>query len=226
MTPQPLVHQLKVQQAPFKNYTYLVIDRETRTAAIVDPAWEPEPILAAIRSLDVRLDAILLTHSHFDHVNLVESLSASFAPCVYMHRREIDFYGYSCRNLIALDHQDVVRVGATEIRCLKTPGHTAGSACFVAGRALFSGDTLFTEGCGVCDTHGGSAEAMFGSMQLLKATIAGDVAVYPGHSFGKEPGHTFEYLLRNNVYLNIPDEKRFVQFRMRAVNPRTYLEFH
>jgi glyoxylase-like metal-dependent hydrolase (beta-lactamase superfamily II) len=220
------VQPLKVQASLFKNYTYIIVDHRTRDAAVVDPAWELDTIAAALRRLDVGVKAILLTHSHFDHVNLVDRLADRYAPTVYLHRTEIDFYRYACRNLVALGDGDTIAVGATEFRCFHTPGHTAGSLCYLAPDSLFSGDTLFTEGCGVCDTYGGSASAMFRSMQYLKAAVADHVAVYPGHSFGKEPGHTFAHLRQNNVYLNITDERRFVEFRNRPTgNPAKFFDF-
>jgi hydroxyacylglutathione hydrolase len=216
MPDQYSVQPLKVQESIFKNYTYIIVDHQTRDAAIVDPAWEFDTISRAIGRLRVKVKSILLTHSHFDHVNLVDRLADYYAPTVYIHRIEIDYYRYACRNLVALEDRDRLTLGATDITCFHTPGHTAGSLCYLAAESLFSGDTLFTEGCGVCDTHGGSPSAMFRSMQYLKAAVADHVAVYPGHSFGKEPGHTFGHLRQNNVYLNITDEKRFVEFRMRS----------
>jgi glyoxylase-like metal-dependent hydrolase (beta-lactamase superfamily II) len=97
-----------------------------------------------------------------------------------------------------------------------TPGHTAGGVCYLIENNLFSGDTLFAEGCGYCSGRGADPRAMFHSLQLLKRTIAPQTLVFPGHSYGQLPGQTFGSLLKNNIYLAFDDERKFVQFRMRG----------
>lgn len=212
---QYAVYRLKVEHLLFRNYCYIILDKATGDAAAIDPAWEPEKVMNTIRDIDARLKTVLLTHSHFDHVNLVEHLSREFSPAVYMHQTEIDYYKYASRNLHAVQNDDLISVGATQIRAIHTPGHTCGSVCYLANGSLFSGDTLFTEGCGTCDFDGGCPHDMFRSLQRLKASVPRNSVVYPGHSFGKDPGHAFTYLLQNNLYLNIDNEAQFVKFRMR-----------
>lgn len=79
-----------------------------------------------------------------------------------------------------------------------------------------SGDTLFTEGCGICIGKGGDPNAMFDSLAFLKTTIPTETKIYPGHSFGELPGKTFAYLLQNNIYLQFKQQTEFVAFRMRG----------
>lgn len=220
------VHQLSVQSGAFKNFTYIIVDNQTRKAAVIDPAWELESILRRLRDIGAELEAVLLTHSHFDHVNLVDPLVDRYQPAVYMHRDEIEFYRYRSENLISLHHNDKIRIGNTEIVALHAPGHTKGSICYLTDSHLFSGDTIFTEGCGVCNMEGGSPHDMFRSLQYLKKRIADDTAVYPGHSFGKRPGHLFRYLVQNNIYLAITNEKTFVDFRMRQRPGDADFAFH
>lgn len=207
---------LKVCGPVLRNFSYLIVDRTSRRAAVVDPAWELEVIEAAVRRQGVSLTAVLLTHSHFDHVNCVTPILDRHPAEVFMSEREIDCYGFRCKRLHPMRHGEVVQVGSTPVTCLATPGHTAGGACYLVSDAMFSGDTVFTEGCGVCTAPGGSAEAMFESFAMLKEVVSRDVRVFPGHSFGMAPGETLGNLLEDNIYFQIDKREDFVAWRMRA----------
>lgn len=210
------IEQLKVGFLLFKNFSYILVDASTRHAAIVDPAWEYGTIVSAIDRLNVTLTSILLTHSHPDHTNCVKPLLKRYPAEVYMSREEIDYYRFRCERLNAVRDREVIPVGDTPVACLLTPGHTAGGACYHARDALFTGDTLFSEGCGICNVPGGDAEKMFESIQMIKRTIDRDVRIYPAHSFGMEQGRTLRALMRDNIYLQIERKELFVGWRMRS----------
>lgn len=169
----------------------------------MDTSWEIDKITDKLHELDVDLSAILLTHSHYDHVNLAEPLQQIYHSDIYMSSAEIDFYQFRCRNLIALEDGQTFAAGGFIIRSILTPGHTAGGMCYLLSDHLFTGDTVFTEGCGICGDRGSSAEDMFHSIQRIKASIPPHVRVYPGHSFGEKPGQKMESLLKNNIYFQI-----------------------
>ncbi|PGD97843.1 MBL fold metallo-hydrolase [Bacillus wiedmannii] len=206
---------LKVNKLNFINYSYLIIDKDTKYATIIDPAWDFKKIISTIENLDIILINILLTHSHFDHVNMVEPLLEKFNCQVYMSKKEIEFYHFNCKNLNELNHFDVIKVGSTEIQCLLTPGHTAGSACFLLEDSIFTGDTVFIEGCGICSGIGGSAEDMFESLKHIQRIVSPHVSVFPGHSYGKEPGYSLDYVKKQNIYFHLDKRESFVKFRMR-----------
>lgn len=209
------VHLLQVGAERFRNYNYIITDKYSNEAVIIDPAWDLNLILGQIRRLNVNPTSILLTHSHDDHVNLVRPLLEYFDAKVYMSAAEIDYYSFDTENLVPFQDMDEIRLGRTLITCLVTPGHTAGGACFLLAGHLFSGDTLFTEGCGICNAPGGSADEMFNSIQRIKHIVPPHVCVYPGHSYGEAPGYTLGYLLQSNIYLLIDDKEVFINFRMR-----------
>jgi hydroxyacylglutathione hydrolase len=209
------IKQLKVCFMMFRNYSYIVVDKSSRQATIVDPSWEYETIASAIDSLDVTLTTILLTHSHLDHINSVKPLIKRYPAEVYMSAKEIDFYGFRCARLNAIQHQDVVALGQTSITCILTPGHTAGGMCYLVPDVLFTGDTIFSEGCGICNAPGGNPGKMFESFQMIKKTIDPDVRVYPAHSFGKEPGQPLRSLAKDNIYFQIDQKEHFIAWRMR-----------
>lgn len=216
------VYQLKTQFLNIINYCYIIVDNESKSALIVDPAWEINKIVGKLTDMDVHLKGILLTHSHYDHVNLVDPLIKKYNPEVYMSQKEIDCYGFRCRNLNELRDLDKIDMNKTEVTCLLTQGHTAGGVCYMLQDSLFTGDTIFIEGCGMCMGKGASAEQMFESVQRIKNTVSHYISIYPGHSFGIEPGRTLGYLIKENIYFQIDNKRYFVNFRMRKNQPNIF----
>ncbi|WP_139492117.1 MBL fold metallo-hydrolase [Brevibacillus dissolubilis] len=208
------VYQLRVQFAQIINYNYIIVDQATREAAIVDPAWDFGLITSRLEELGARLTAVLLTHSHEDHVNLAAPLAHKYNCNVYMSAQEIDAYGFTAPNLHAVQDEDVIWVGKTAVTCLVTPGHTPGGCCYLLSNSMFTGDTVFIEGCGICANEQ-AALSMYHSFQRIKRRVHPDVYIYPGHSFGQQPGHKLSYLYRCNIYFQLDDPNHFVSFRTR-----------
>lgn len=219
------VYQLKVRFLNIINLTYIIIDEKTKQTAIIDPAWELPKIESVLQTLNGNLTTILLTHSHFDHVNLVNSLLNKYNPQVFMSSGEIDFYNFKCKNLNSFNHYDSIKLGENEILCLLTSGHTIGSTCYLLSDSLFTGDTIFIEGCGICNTFGGNPEQMFESIQKIKNTIDPRVKIYPGHSYGKNVGYPLNYLLKENIYFQIDKKEHFINFRIRK-NQNNLFKFY
>lgn len=210
-----VVYQLEMVHQNGINFCYVIIDKETRKSAVIDPAWNLGLITQLLQTEKGELTSILLTHSHYDHVNLVVPLAMMYNCQVYISSTERDYYRFQCPSLNVVEDLETLIVGNTGISCCSTPGHTIGSMCFLLDGCLFSGDTLFIEGCGICTTAGGSPEDMFDSLQRIKSVVPSDTCVYPGHSYGKEPGYPLKYLYQNNIYMMIEDKKHFIHFRMR-----------
>jgi hydroxyacylglutathione hydrolase len=208
-------YPIKVSKLSFKNYCYLIINTYNKKAILIDPAWEMEKNERQLEHHQVTLVSILLTHHHFDHVNLANSLALKYHVPVMMSKTEIEYYGFSCHNLSPIGQTNNITIEQIEILPLFTPGHTRGAISYWVADNLFSGDTLFIEGCGICIGHGGDPSQMFDSLSYLKAIIPIDTKIYPGHSYGKEPGLPFPYLLRNNIYLQFNNKQQFIDFRMR-----------
>jgi hydroxyacylglutathione hydrolase len=209
------IYSLKVRFLGFINFTYIVVDNRTRQIAIIDPAWEFAKIESLLQTLKGHLTTVLLTHSHYDHVNLVNTLLDRYNPAVYLSRREMKYYNFTCRNLKSFENREHLMLGDTRISCMLTPGHTAGSTCYLLPDSLFTGDTVFIEGCGICNTFGGDPEEMFHSIQRIKYTVDPGTKIFPGHSYGKKPGCTLDHLFRENIYFQINTKEQFIDFRMR-----------
>ena len=177
------------------NFVYLIGDRQTGEAVVVDPAYGVRDLVETAGRDGMTLTGVLATHHHPDHVggsfagHLVEGvreLLATEKVKIHAHRAEVASVkavtGVSDGDLVGHDSGDVVEVGAIGIQLLHTPGHTPGSQCFLADRLLVSGDTLFLSGCGRTDLPGGDPDALYESLQHL-ASLPDDVAVYPGHRY-------------------------------------------
>lgn len=218
------IEQLRVRFFNFVNFVYFIIDEKTRETAIIDPSWNPFKVQSILKKLDCSLTSILLTHSHFDHINLVNWLIKKYNPQVYMALDEINFYNFRCKNLNPIEGDSAIKLGETEILSIFTPGHTIGSVCYLLPGHLFTGDTIFIEGCGLCDPNGGDPSRLFKSIRKIKESVQPDVRIFPGHSYGKCPGYTLNNLKKENIYLQIDDEMLFVNFRMRK-NQKGFFNF-
>ena len=192
------------------NFAYLIGDRESGEAVLVDPAYAVRDLLDVLAADGMRLAGVLATHHHADHVGgemtglpvagIAELLALDPVP-IHVNADEAEWVrratGVSATDLTAHDHDDVLTVGSIAIRLLHTPGHTPGSQCFLVGDRLVSGDTLFLEGCGRTDFPGGDSDAIYRSLQAL-AGLPGDPVVYPGHQYSAEPSATLSSVKQTN----------------------------
>lgn len=160
------------------NYAYLLRDPATGAVAVVDPS-EEAPVLAALAGVGGRLDAILATHHHFDHVGGIEALAARF-PGVPVYGHASDEGRIPCLSE-RLDDGATFRVGAIDVRALHVPGHTTGALAYVVGDAVFTGDTLFLAGCG--RLFEGTPAMMHASLSRIAATLPPSTRVHCGHEY-------------------------------------------
>lgn len=209
----PIVHVLEMRRGPMKNYNYVVVDTMSRSAIIVDPAWEMDKIQTTIDKLGVRLKAVLITHTHHDHINLAKQVAEKYGCPIMMSEEEIVYSGFHHRSLQPLDGTPVF-IDYLKIDPILTPGHTPGCVCYLIGNNFFTGDVLFSEGCGICPDNEAASE-MYHSLSFIKENLNPATLIYPGHSYGKKVGQMFCDVLRDNLYLNIEELNSFVGFRMR-----------
>lgn len=203
----------KVGNSIFKNYCYFI--HRNMKGLLIDPAWEYDRIVSFVKGNSIQLKGILLTHSHIDHVDLAEQIALEYKIPVYMSKEEIDYYQFNCFNLTPVHNMTKMPFDDISVIPILTPGHTKGSVCYLIDDLLFSGDTLFMEGCGECTGLGASATDLFNSLSFLKDVLPSNTKVFPGHSFGELPGKTIDYLLKNNIYFQIDKVEQFVKYRMR-----------
>jgi hydroxyacylglutathione hydrolase len=199
---------------PMENFVYLIEDASSKRAAVVDPAWDVEEILALAKQRGVRITDILLTHSHHDHINGIERVLQDYDAQLHLLKAEARFWG-SYLDLPTLHHGgDAIALGETHIDVLHTPGHTPGSACYRLGDRLITGDTLFVFGCGRCDLRGGDPEQMYNTLKAMAERLPEDVVILPGHNYAALPTSTLAEQKEGNPFLHFDRLDRFVRYRM------------
>lgn len=208
-----LIRQLPL--GPLQNFVYLVGDEATRQAVIVDPAWDARAIAEAVRQDDLTVTGLLVTHTHFDHINAVPPLMKQYDVPVYVHSRETGDLPVRPSSVKGIDHDDEIPLGECRIRLFHTPGHTPGSSCFLVNDCLFTGDTLFVKACGRSDLPGGDPELLHHSLGRL-AALDERITVYPGHDYGDTPTSTVAAEKRDNPFLQFPSPQQFVRFVRRV----------
>jgi len=213
-----LVQVIRVKSGrALTNYCYFILNKVTNEAIVIDPAWELSKITSVLKARKCKLSAILLTHHHQDHTNLANDLVRVTGADVYMSKQEIDYYGFHCDNLRPISGGVVVAANM-KINVIETPGHTIGSVCYSLNDALFTGDTLFAEGCGLCQSPGSNASSLFQSLKLIASAATDNTKIYPGHRFRLPPGTRFKDVKKSNVSLQINNQTEFVRFHNRNRN--------
>lgn len=176
----------------------------------IDIGGNPEKFLDFIKSKNLTLDKILLTHGHFDHTGGVKKVQEETGAEIYIHSEDASmlnderislssFFGVpldKIENFKTINDGDVIKSGNTEFTVMHTAGHTQGSVCYITGDIIFSGDTLFCESIGRTDYPGGDIDKMRESIRKLK-NLKGDYKVYPGHF----DSTTLENERKNNPYM-------------------------
>jgi hydroxyacylglutathione hydrolase len=200
---------------PMANFSYIIADKSTALATVIDPAWEVPKIIAVLTKHGLKLDSVLLTHSHYDHINGLDELFMHVAHVpLYLSAKEADFWQVIYPNARHLTDKSQIQLGNTTITMLETPGHTPGSVCYSVDNLLFTGDTLFLAGCGRCDLRGGDAGLLFESLHKLKSDLAGDTVIYPGHNYYHQANTAWEFQLRTNPFLQFNHKGEFIKYRL------------
>jgi glyoxylase-like metal-dependent hydrolase (beta-lactamase superfamily II) len=186
-----------------RNFVYLVGDRETGEAVVIDPAYDIAGILDVAAADGMRITGALATHYHPDHVGgdmmghtisgVRELLTLNPVP-IHVQADEAPWIqrttDTSTSDLVEHASGDVVMVGSIPIELIHTPGHTPGSQCFFVDNRLVAGDTLFLEGCGRTDLPGGDPAALYDSLHTKLDKVPDSAVLFPGHLYSPEPSAT------------------------------------
>ncbi len=182
-------------------------------AAVVDPSANADKILDTVRDLGATLDYIFLTHGHFDHIVSIDTLRERTELPVHIHECDSELPADANKNAFYLFFRmdrryktpeetfregDVFKLGNATVHVLHTPGHTAGSVCFLCKEkeetVLLTGDTLFSDNIGRCDLYGADPSEMQRSLRRLQ-TLDPKCLIYPGHGASARLGDALAYVL-------------------------------
>lgn len=193
-----VVDQIRV--GPFRVFSYLVSDPQTREGLVVDPGAEAGRILRMVQNRKVSIRYVVCTHSHPDHTGAAAGVRKSTGDLLVVHEGEVRALTKWGNRLLsrmigghgAPSPDRIVRggerlaLGKAAVQILHTPGHSAGGICLYAKGHLFTGDTLFVGSVGRTDLPGSSPEALARSLREKILVLPDSTIVWPGHDYGDQ----------------------------------------
>lgn len=190
---------------PLSVNCYIAACEESREGIIVDPGGDAELIVRLVQKLDLKIQTVINTHGHFDHVGGNRRILEAFGARLLIHQADAPMLGRSAEVArkyglqgenspeadAYLDEGMDLNCGACRIQVLHTPGHTMGGCClyFEKERKVITGDTLFADSIGRTDLPGGSHQQLLDSIRTKLFTLPDDIVAYPGHGPQTTIGH-------------------------------------
>jgi len=182
-------------------------DSDSGRGYVIDPGGDPDRIMETAQRLGIRIEALIHTHAHLDHILAAGAIHEQTGASILLHKedlflwdsleRQCAMFGVPYTPVPAptgwLEHE--LELAALNGTCIHTPGHTPGSSCFhfAADELLIAGDTLFLGSVGRTDLPGGDTRALVDSIQQRLYTLAENTTVITGHgpatSIGSEMRH-------------------------------------
>ena len=207
---------IKLTLSPLETNCYIVKTGEN-SGVVIDPADDADMILAAASEKDIELKKILLTHGHFDHTGAAAALKEKLGIPLYIHKGDEGMLSDSNKALayfcpgkpynavkadFLLNDGDKVEQDGVSFRVMHTPGHSAGSVCYIVDIAdglnlMFAGDTIFKDSIGRSDTYSGDYSVQRQTLDKLK-NLEEDYLIYPGHG----PSTTLKEEKRFNPFIS------------------------
>ncbi len=215
------------QSNPFatqmENYVYLIGDRVAQKAVVIDCAYAPGEIADLALEDGMELVGAVITHYHADHAGgqladqqisgIVDLLSLHDIP-VHVQQNELSWL----KERTGIDESAVTThldgetllVGDIPLTLIHTPGHTEGSQCILIDGQLFTGDTLFLNGCGRTDLPGGDPGELYETLTTRLRSIPDTVPIFPGHAYSPLPSASMGQVRRTNPVLLPLDRERWL----------------
>ncbi len=194
------------QVGPYQNFTYLIAEEAGGPGVVIDPSFGIEPVLDEIDARNIRVQYILVTHSHKDHyAGAREVKDRTGAKLVAYRTAPLD-------QDVKVDDGEKIPVGGLTFEVLYTPGHTRDSVLYLVAGHVATGDTLFVGECGRVDLPESDPSAMYDSLLGRVVRLDDALVVLPGHDYGPTPTSTIGREKRENYTLQPRTREEFLRF--------------
>lgn len=205
----------QMQVSSMAVFAYLVGDKITGDALVIDPADNIRGIVAEADKNNLRINYIVNTHGHVDHISGNTEMKKATGAKIIIHEDDAVMLTHTPAAIlrmfgakasppadILVKDGDMISVGNVELRVIHTPGHSPGGICLYTPGYVFTGDTLFVEAVGRTDLPGGSWQTMFNAIQQKLFCLPDDTKVMPGHNYGRMATSTIGHEKKYNPFLH------------------------
>lgn len=187
-----MIKHIKNVIYPFGTNSYTVYDTESKNCLIIDLGGDFSKIIGQAESLGLKVNAVILTHGHIDHIQGIADCKKYNIP-VYVSKEDFEmltnqnnlstYFGMGQFTCVAdfILTEGEIEIGGIKVAVIKTPGHTEGSVSFIIGEKLYSGDTLFANSFGRTDFPTGNFSKLKDSIINKLFALDGNTEVFPGH---------------------------------------------
>lgn len=189
-----------------KNYTYLIACKTKKEIALIDCAAPFEMLDATIKELTekgFKLTKVFLTHAHHDHIKSLKEIYENYQPVIFAHPLETErikqLAGLELTSFI--EDRVPLQIGEERLLPIYTPGHQNTCFCFLWRDKIFTGDTLFIDGCGRCNYPESNILHQLESLKLIANELDDSLEILPGHAYGSVPKSTIGREKLKNKYL-------------------------
>lgn len=209
----PTLEIIQMEVGLLQNFCEVIGCPGTGEAALVDPAFAVDRLLAAAEERGWRVTTILLTHTHSDHIEGLSEAVRATGATVWCHPLEVTTAGQHASEVRAVLDQQEIALGHGVVRAIHAPGHTPGCVCWFVPDipALMSGDVLFVGSCGHLRSPGADPRAMYETLTERLATLPEETIIYPGHDYGDAPTSNLGWELFSNPGMSAQSYDQFCQ---------------
>ncbi len=197
---------------PLETNCYILGDERSKEAVVIDPGGDFKEIEEQLKTAELRVKYIILTHGHFDHTGALAQLKKATGAEILIHAEDVPMLSSTgqaqpflmesgadpCAADGTLQEGDKIQFGQHSLEVLHTPGHTPGGISLLVDKMIFVGDTLFCGSIGRTDLPGGSFQKLIDSIKRKLLTKGDDYLIYPGHGPATSVGEE----RRNNPFLD------------------------
>ena len=193
-----------------KNFSYLIWCKESKEAAIVDPAVEINPIIDYITNRKLKLRKILITHTHADHIRYLNDIMIRYNSKINVYlSSKTRISNLKTNNYVS--HNEIIHLGNEKIKCFHTPGHYYDSVCFWSfeNNIIFTGDTMFVGRTGRTIHQGSDIKELYHSIYDILLKLPEETIILSGHDYGEKKYDTIGNNIKKSDFFSC---KNFEQF--------------